>query len=74
MTSGPFDFLNTSIVFWEALSWLVVLAMAPLVFRALRRQRGGSARDALDRRYASGEITREEYLTIRDDITRNPDA
>jgi uncharacterized membrane protein len=33
-----------------------------------------SAREALDRSYAGGEMKREEYLTIRDDTTRNPDA
>jgi uncharacterized membrane protein len=29
---------------------------------------------SFDRRYASVEITREEYLNIRDDIKRNDDA
>jgi uncharacterized membrane protein len=33
-----------------------------------------SASEALDRRYASGELTREKYLTIRGDITRDVDA
>jgi putative membrane protein len=33
-----------------------------------------SAPEALDRRYARGEITREEYLTIKDDISREDDA
>jgi putative membrane protein len=28
----------------------------------------GSAREELDRRYARGEITREEYRQIRDDL------
>lgn len=28
----------------------------------------GSAREELDRRYARGEISREEYRTIRDDL------
>jgi uncharacterized membrane protein len=35
---------------------------------------GLSAPEALDRRYASGEITREEYLTIKNDISREDDA
>jgi uncharacterized membrane protein len=35
---------------------------------------GLSAPEVLDRRYAGGEITREEYLTIRDDIMREQDA
>ena len=33
-----------------------------------------SAEEVLRWRYAGGELKREEYLTIRDDITRNPDA
>jgi uncharacterized membrane protein len=35
---------------------------------------GLSAPEVLDRRYANGEITREEYLTIRDDIMRKQNA
>ncbi len=33
-----------------------------------------SASEALDRHYASGELAREEYLTIRGDKTRDEDA
>ena len=47
----------------------------------VRRAMGGPqvsgetpAEEVLRRRYAGGELKREEYLTIRDDITRNPDA
>jgi uncharacterized membrane protein len=48
--------------------------------RVRRAMRGGgqgiepSAREALDGRYAYGEITREEYLTIRADIMRDQNA
>jgi len=35
---------------------------------------GLSTTEVLDRRCASGELTREEYLTIRGDIMRNKDA
>jgi uncharacterized membrane protein len=35
---------------------------------------GPSAKEMLDRRYASGEITREDYLNIRDDMKRDGDA
>ena len=51
------------------------------VHSRVRRAIGGpqtfgetSAEEVLRRRYAGGELKREEYLTIRDDITRNPDA
>jgi uncharacterized membrane protein len=33
-----------------------------------------SATEALDARYAEGELMREEYLIIRDDITRKNNA
>ena len=51
------------------------------VHSGVRRAIGGpqtsgetSAEEVLRRRYAVGELKREEYLTIRDDIKRNPDA
>ena len=70
-----FDALSTSLIFWEVLSFLIVLSLGWLIFTAMRKRvGGGGARGVFDRRYASGEITREEYLTIRDDIKRNPDA
>ena len=70
------DVLSTSLIFWEVLSFLVFLSLFWLGFTAARRRWGGGAnvRSGLDRRYANGEIKREEYLTIRDDITRNSDA
>ena len=33
-----------------------------------------SAREVLDMRYAEGELSQEEYLTIRGDMTRDRDA
>ena len=41
------------------------------------RDRGSeatSAREVLDMRYAEGELSQEEYLTIRGDMTRDRDA
>jgi uncharacterized membrane protein len=35
---------------------------------------GPSAQEVLDRRYAAGEVSREEYQIIRDDITRKQNA
>jgi hypothetical protein len=32
------------------------------------RKRGASARELLDRRYAGGEITREQYETMQKDL------
>lgn len=60
---------------------ILLLAFFFVVRRAVetgvRRATGGlqtSAEEVLRRRYAGGELKREEYLTIRDDIKRNPDA
>ena len=42
-----------------------------------KRDRGSeatSAREVLDMRYAEGELSQEEYLTIRGDMTRDRDA
>ena len=78
--------MSYSLIFWEALTFVVLLAVFLLVFSAIRSRRRGlhelsdssaetsSAEGALSRRYANGEISREEYLTIRDDITRKPYA
>ena len=63
------------LLFGVALIVLVVLAIAWLV-RSLRAGGTGpigdvspaSARDALDMRYARGEISREEYLQARRDL------
>jgi putative membrane protein len=76
-----FDVVNTELVIVELLTLVVTLLVLTLLFFLVRRaMRGGglgtgpSAREALDRRYANGEMTREEYLTIRDDIMREQNA
>ena len=78
--------MTSSLIFWEILTFVVLMAvflmLLPRINRFIRglrepgedREGSRSATDTLDRRYAQGEITREEYLTIRDDITRNPHA
>ncbi len=37
-----------------------------------QHSRGDDARAVLDRRYAAGEVTREEYERIRNDLERKP--
>lgn len=61
---------------WNPVAWAAVLvgilAVAALVFLALRRPRpapaGEDPRLLLDRRYAAGELRREEYLERRRDL------
>ena len=80
-----------SLIFWEILSFVVILSLGFALFSLVRRAvsngirsemddksvgREGEppAEEVLERRYAGGEISREEYLTIRDDITRKQNA
>ena len=65
----------------ELIIFLIILGV--LIFLATRLFQGPgdpganggtnepTALEVLDRRYAKGELTREEYLAIREDITRN---
>ncbi len=72
-----FEVLSTSQKIREVLTFLILLPLFLLGFSAVRRRWSSGeprTREILDRRYANGEITREEYLAIRDDIKRNPDA
>ena len=59
------------ILFVLVLIALAVAALAWLV-RSLRQkpttQGRASAREEVDRRYAAGEISREEYLAVRHDL------
>lgn len=58
-----------TVLFWGAVIGLIVLAL-----RSRRdypaRQASSSALDALNTRYARGEITKAEYDQIRQDISR----
>jgi putative membrane protein len=61
---------------WMFGGWVTMLLiwLAPfvLLFFALKNyfeNRPPSARELLDRAYARGELTRDEYLTKRDDLT-----
>ncbi len=85
-----FDLVSAELVIFELLALLFPLVLVIVLFFVVRgavrsgvsraisangpQKIGASAREVLDRRYASGEITQEEYLNVRDDITRNDDA
>jgi putative membrane protein len=68
--------LRSPLVLLAALFFVMHAAVRGGVSRAMSGAQvsGASAKETLDRRYASGEITREDYLNIRDDITRDGDA
>lgn len=62
--------------------WILPIVMMVLCFIMMRRHRGGmtgwsrsrhvaeSAREILDKRYASGEISKEEYEVKKRDISQ----
>jgi hypothetical protein len=56
---------------WVAALIAAGLLVALIVIEVVRRA-SVSPRRLLDRRYASGELTREEYLQRRDDLRRPP--
>ena len=62
------------VLFWGALIlgavWLVknLFNDNPSNFAGLAAPRQSSAREILDQRYAHGEISREEYETIKQDL------
>lgn len=81
---GPAEFLALALV---VVSLGVVVFLVALAIRwALSgvhdtpgteqtvRDNDDSAEEILNKRYAGGELTREEYLDIRSDITREQNA
>jgi putative membrane protein len=54
------------LLFWGAVIALIVF----LVRRTGEGRRGESAMDVLKRRYAKGEITKEEYESMKKDIEK----
>ena len=84
-----FDLVSSELVAIELLALLFPLVLLAALFFVVRAAvRSGvsramtsgaqgsaaSAKETLDRRYASGEITWEEYLNVRDDMKRDGDA
>ena len=66
----------------EMIVFLIILVVVIFLATRLLQGPGGTgepgdpptALEVLDQRYARGEINREEYLTIRDDIKRKQNA
>ena len=65
--------------FWMSLFWLVVLILiAYLIYRLVKSEKGivpqetmrKSKTDILDERYAKGELTREQYLQMKEDLKK----
>lgn len=75
MSGGMGAMMGALFIFWALFGlMLLALAVAALVWliRALRRPSHRPQRTAteeLDRRYATGELTREQYLQTKADLT-----
>lgn len=60
--------------FWTTVFWLIILiVVAYLIYRYFLAggkipAPGRTAEEILDERYARGELVREEYLRMRDDL------
>ena len=52
------------VIFWAAIVWLIVSA----VDRGPSRQAGETPLEILKRRYARGEVSKEEYDRMRHDL------
>lgn len=79
MNGGMGSMMAVLVIFWAVFGLvLLALAVAALVWlvRALRRQSDSqqarsrlSPDEELDRRYATGELSREQYLQTKADLT-----
>jgi putative membrane protein len=65
--------------FWTSLIWLVVIVViAYLIYKLIKSEKIlapskssiKSAEDLLAERYAKGELTREQYLQMKEDIKK----
>ncbi len=65
--------------FWISLVWLIIaLVVAYLIYKLIKTEKifapnrplARSADDILAERYAKGELTREQYVQMKDDIKK----
>ena len=56
------------VVFWAAVIVGIVLLIRWLITRSVPAERRDSALDILRKRYAGGEISRDEYANMRKDL------
>jgi putative membrane protein len=66
--------------FWTGIMWLVaIVVIAYLVYKLIKNEKilapskivsSKSADDILNERYAKGELTREQYVQMKEDIKK----
>jgi len=62
--------------FWMNLIWLIVIfAIAYFIYKQIKSgkiiESGKNAEDLLAERYAKGELTREQYMQMKEDIKKS---
>ncbi len=66
--------------FWTGLVWLIVIiVVAYLIYKLIKSEKIlvpqktpiKSVADILDERYAKGELTREQYVQMKDDLKKS---
>ena len=62
--------------FWMNFIWLIIiLAIAYFVYKQIKSEKilasSKSAEDLLAERYAKGELTREQYMQMKEDIKKS---
>lgn len=72
MHGSDYAWMIGMMVFWVAVVAGAVWAAVTLVRRGSSPRHGPSAREELDRRFARGEISEEEYTRWRDMIVGPP--
>ena len=61
--------------FWMNIIWLIIIIIIVyFVYKQLKSERvhapARSAGDLLDERYAKGELTREQYMQMKEDLKK----
>ena len=76
MDWGYYPFMG----FWTSLIWLIIIIIvAYFIYKMIKREKilaqreiapGKSSEDILNERYANGEITREQYMQMKEDMKK----
>ncbi len=77
MDWGYYPFMG----FWMILIWLIIIIIAAyFIYRLIKTEKilgpgktvaGKSSEDILNERYANGEITREQYMQMKEDMKKS---